>query len=92
MIIGAGPAGLTAGCELLKQSGDYEVIILEESHMAGGISRTVDCGGNRMDMGGHRFFLCTGDGASVTSSAHWCSRDNIRDGSFITFFENILII
>ena len=56
MIIGAGPAGLTAGCELLKQSGDYEVIILEESHMAGGISRTVNCDGNRMDMGGHRFF------------------------------------
>lgn len=56
IIIGAGPAGLTAGCELLKQSGDYEVTILEESTMAGGISRTVNCGGNRMDMGGHRFF------------------------------------
>lgn len=92
MIIGAGPAGLTAGCELLKQSGDYEVIILEKSHMAGGISRTVDCSGNRMDMGGHRFFLCTGDGDSVTSSAHWIIGNNIRDGDLSRFFENILII
>ena len=39
--IGAGPAGLTAGYELLKQSDKYEVIILEESHEIGGISRPV---------------------------------------------------
>ena len=56
IIIGAGPAGLTAGFELLKRSKDYEVVILEESDKFGGISRTVNYKGNRMDMGGHRFF------------------------------------
>lgn len=56
IIIGAGPAGLTAGYELLDKSNDYEVIILEESNYFGGISRTVNYHGNRMDMGGHRFF------------------------------------
>lgn len=56
IIIGAGPAGLTAGYELLKQSKDYKVIILEESSTVGGISRTVNYNGNRMDIGGHRFF------------------------------------
>lgn len=57
VIIGAGPAGITAGYELLKQVGrDYEVIILEESNEIGGISRTVKFSGNRMDIGGHRFF------------------------------------
>ena len=55
-IIGAGPAGLTAAYELLNKSNEYEVIILEESDCFGGISRTVNYKGNRMDMGGHRFF------------------------------------
>jgi len=56
LIIGAGPAGLTAAYELLKQHGEYEVIIFEESDSVGGISKTVNYKGNRMDMGGHRFF------------------------------------
>lgn len=56
VIIGAGPAGLTAAYELLRQSKDYEVVILEESDQIGGISRTVKHHGNRMDIGGHRFF------------------------------------
>ena len=56
LIIGAGPAGVTAGCELLKKSKDYEVTILEASGDIGGISRTVHYEGNRMDIGGHRFF------------------------------------
>lgn len=56
IIIGAGPAGLTAGFELLKQSKEYEAVILEESADIGGISRTVQHHGNRMDIGGHRFF------------------------------------
>ena len=56
VIIGAGPAGLTAGFELLKKSKDYQVTILEESETIGGISRTVRYNGNRMDIGGHRFF------------------------------------
>lgn len=56
LIIGAGPAGLTAAYELLKHEDEFEVIVLEESHQFGGISRTVNYKGNRMDMGGHRFF------------------------------------
>ena len=56
VIIGAGPAGITAGYELLKQSDEYKVIILEQSDSIGGISKTVKYHGNRMDMGGHRFF------------------------------------
>ncbi|MDY3910156.1 MAG: NAD(P)/FAD-dependent oxidoreductase [Eubacterium sp.] len=56
LIIGAGPAGLTAAYELLKQSNDTEVVVLEESNCIGGISKTVEYKGNRMDMGGHRFF------------------------------------
>lgn len=57
VIIGAGPAGLTAGYELLKEkNNEYEVIILEESNDIGGISKTVKYNGNRMDIGGHRFF------------------------------------
>lgn len=55
IIIGAGPAGLTAANELLK-NGDYEVKILEETDDIGGISKTVKYNGNRMDIGGHRFF------------------------------------
>lgn len=56
IIIGAGPAGLTAAYELLQRSKDYEIIIIEESNAIGGISRTVQYKGNRMDIGGHRFF------------------------------------
>ena len=56
LIIGAGPAGLTAAYELLTRSGAYEVTVFEESGCFGGISRTVSHNGNRMDMGGHRFF------------------------------------
>lgn len=56
IIIGAGPAGLTAAYELLDRSNDYHVTVLEETDTFGGISRTVNYKGNRMDMGGHRFF------------------------------------
>ena len=56
VIIGAGPAGLTAGYYLLKNSKDYEVTILESSNQVGGISKTINYDGNRMDLGGHRFF------------------------------------
>lgn len=56
LVIGGGPAGLTAAYELLKQTKDIEVTVFEESDCFGGISRTVNYNGNRMDMGGHRFF------------------------------------
>ena len=55
IIIGAGPAGLTAAYELLKNT-DIMPLILEESEFIGGISRTACHNGNRMDIGGHRFF------------------------------------
>lgn len=55
IIVGAGPAGLTAAYELLKH-GDVHPVILEADEVVGGLSRTVDFNGNRMDIGGHRFF------------------------------------
>jgi protoporphyrinogen oxidase len=55
IIIGAGPAGLTAALELQRQSG-IRPVILESGTAIGGIARTVRYKGNRMDIGGHRFF------------------------------------
>ena len=42
VVVGAGPAGLTAAYELLNRSKDYEVIILEENNQVGGISKTIN--------------------------------------------------
>src|SRR5689334_2118732 len=55
IIIGAGPAGLTAAYELLEKTG-IRPIIFEKSGDIGGISKTVNYKGNRIDIGGHRFF------------------------------------
>src|SRR5258708_12286871 len=55
IIIGAGPAGLTAAYELLKRT-DIQPVLLEKSGDIGGISKTVNFKGNRIDIGGHRFF------------------------------------
>ncbi|MDL2286966.1 NAD(P)/FAD-dependent oxidoreductase [Eubacteriales bacterium OttesenSCG-928-G02] len=55
IIIGAGPAGLTAAYKFLTET-DIKPVIFEESDFIGGISRTVVHNGNRMDIGGHRFF------------------------------------
>ncbi len=55
LIAGAGPAGLTAAYELLKRGGAHPVIC-EKSAAIGGISKTVNYNGNRIDIGGHRFF------------------------------------
>jgi protoporphyrinogen oxidase len=55
VLIGAGPAGLTAALELLRRT-DIHPIVLEASGEIGGISRTIRYKGNRMDIGGHRFF------------------------------------
>jgi protoporphyrinogen oxidase len=55
IIIGAGPAGLTAAYELLTRTG-IQPIVIEKDECLGGISRTVNYKGNRIDIGGHRFF------------------------------------
>jgi protoporphyrinogen oxidase len=55
VIIGAGPAGLTAAYELLART-DIRPLVLERDEHMGGIARTVNYKGNRIDVGGHRFF------------------------------------
>src|SRR3954453_20209531 len=55
VIVGAGPAGLTAALELLTRT-DIRPIVLEADTQVGGISKTIVYRGNRMDIGGHRFF------------------------------------
>ena len=55
LIIGGGPAGLTAAIELLD-NGQFQPIVFEGQCRVGGISATIEHHGNRMDLGGHRFF------------------------------------
>ena len=55
IIAGAGPAGLTAALELVRHT-HLRPVIFETDHQPGGISRTIQYRGNRMDIGGHRFF------------------------------------
>jgi protoporphyrinogen oxidase len=64
VIIGAGPAGLTAAWELLDRT-DITPVVLESSDELGGIARTVKYKGNRIDIGGHRFF------SKVDRVMHW---------------------
>ncbi|HEY3449057.1 MAG TPA: NAD(P)/FAD-dependent oxidoreductase [Myxococcales bacterium] len=56
IVIGGGPAGLAAALELLERDAGYVPTVLEGSDCLGGLSRTVEHHGNRMDIGGHRFF------------------------------------
>jgi len=55
VIIGAGPAGLTAALEFLEKT-EIQPLVFEASDDIGGISKTVNYKGNRIDIGGHRFF------------------------------------
>src|ERR1700688_4884943 len=55
VIAGAGPAGLTAALELLRRS-DITPIVFEADTQVGGLAKTINYRGNRMDLGGHRFF------------------------------------
>ena len=54
LIIGAGPAGLTAALELVRAG--LRPVVIEADSQVGGISKTINFDGNRMDLGGHRFF------------------------------------
>ena len=63
VVIGAGPAGLTAGYELTTRG--VPVVILEKDSDVGGLARTVEYKGFRFDIGGHRFFTKVGPGARV---------------------------
>lgn len=54
VVIGAGPAGLTAAFELARTG--REGIVLEQDGIVGGLARTVNYNGYRFDIGGHRFF------------------------------------
>jgi len=56
IIIGAGPAGLTAAYEMLERGADVKPLIFEATDRIGGISCTINHKGNRIDIGGHRFF------------------------------------
>ncbi len=58
IIIGAGPAGLTAAYELLEKG--IRPVIFEQTSDIGGISKTINYKGNRIDIGGHRFFSKSG--------------------------------
>lgn len=101
IIIGAGPAGLTAAYELLKRT-DILPIIIEKDKQVGGISKTVDYKGNKMDFGPHRFFsksdrvmnwwtsimpLNTQKGEELTISYQNKSR-TIDTGDFLTTEED----
>jgi protoporphyrinogen oxidase len=55
VIAGAGPAGLTAAFELLART-DVHPVVFERTHAIGGIAQTYNYKGNRIDIGGHRFF------------------------------------
>ncbi len=59
VIIGAGPAGLTAAYELAKQN--TQPLVLEKLDKVGGIARTEVYKGYRFDIGGHRFFTKVGE-------------------------------
>jgi protoporphyrinogen oxidase len=55
IILGAGPAGLTAAYELLTSTNIHPILI-ENSGQVGGLSKTINYKGNLIDIGGHRFF------------------------------------
>ncbi len=68
VIIGAGPAGLTAALEFVRRS-EIHPIVLEASQEIGGISRTIRYNGNRMDIGGPSFLLEVGSGDGLVDCA-----------------------
>ncbi len=61
VVIGGGPAGLTAAYELQRRSDEYRPIVFEGGDLVGGIARTETHNGYRFDIGGHRFFTKVGE-------------------------------
>ncbi len=86
IIIGAGPAGLTAAWEILQKS-DLKPIVIEMDSQVGGISKTVFHNGKRMDLGGHRFFS-----KSSKVLDFWFSflppEKKIKDSQLFTSYQN----
>ncbi len=89
VIIGAGPAGLTAALELLRRSKDYSVTILEADNTTGGISRTVKVNDSRMDLGGHRFYTKSARVLSFWESLMPCQGKAAKD-EILTGTEPVL--
>ena len=83
VIIGAGPAGLTAAYELLTRT-EIKPIVLESSTYMGGLSRTVNYKGNRIDIGGHRFFSKS-DRVMNWWMEHMPLSDSAQAGEVITY-------
>jgi protoporphyrinogen oxidase len=92
VIIGAGPAGLTAAHEILEHSSDIKPIIIEEAPQPGGLSKTVLYKGNRMDIGGHRFFSKSDKvmkwWQNVLPPAGFPARDDLKVGRYVPLFSN----
>jgi protoporphyrinogen oxidase len=74
VIIGGGPAGLTAAYELSKH--DVPAVVLEADKVVGGIARTVNYKGYLFDIGGHRFFTKWDEVQAI-----W---NEILEGKFLT--------
>lgn len=84
VIIGGGPAGLTAGLDAARRTG-LRPIVLEASDSLGGLSRTVEFHGNLIDIGGHRFFSKSGrvtdwwlDVLPLAHGATWRPEDGVE--------------
>lgn len=86
LIIGAGPAGLTAAYELLLNS-NIKPVIYEATNDTGGISKTVEYKGNLLDIGGHRFFS-----KSEKIMKWWQSLFPVKDLKDAKNLDNIFII
>lgn len=78
VILGAGPAGLTAGYEILRRMGsDYTVSIIEQRQCVGGLCRTVNTENFSFDIGGHRFF--SNNNNIITWWEHFLQKDSFFD-------------
>jgi len=86
IIIGGGPAGLTAAIEILDHS-DLKPIIIETDNHVGGISATIEYHGNRMDLGGHRFFS-----KSDEVMQWWTARMPIASSSDETTKDRVMLL